>query len=414
MKKKVLIGILIATILLGIGCGIFYFVIWNPAIEEVKLEVGEKIQLQEFLKDPYDGVSFVTDVSAVDTSVPGEHDITLKVYGRKFTSKLIVEDTVAPTGTGVDIVTEGGVMPTPEMCVTDIQDMTDVTIAFKETPDVSQEGDVNAVVVLTDEGGNTTEINSVITVWVDKEPPVISGAKNKTVTVGGSVSYRSGVTVTDNKDEDPTLEIDNSNVDLNKIGVYEVVYTATDKSGNVSTETINVTVKEKAPAVPTEISEATVNALAQDVLGRITNDSMSKMDIAFAIYKWTNTNIGYTGSSDKSNWVNGAYQGFTKKAGDCYTYFAVAKALFNVAGISNVDVVKSDTSHSRHYWSLIDIGSGWYHVDCTPRKGSGDLFFMVTDAELEAYSSSHSNSHIFDGSLYPARATESVQHLVSY
>ena len=414
MKKKVLIGILIVTILLGIGCGIFYFVIWQPTVEEVKLEVGEEIQLNEFLTDTYDSAAFVTDVSQIDTSVLGEHEITTKVLGREFTTKLVVQDTIAPTGTGVDIMTEGGVMPTPEMCVTDIQDMTNVTIAFKEEPDVSQEGDVTAVVVLTDEAGNTTEINSVITVWVDKEPPVISGTKNKTVTVGGSVSYRSGVTVTDNKDEDPTLEIDNSKVDLNTVGTYEVTYTATDKSGNVSTETITVTVKEKPPVLPQEISEATVNALAQEVLGRITNSSMSKMDIAFAIYRWTNTNIGYTGSSDKSNWTNGAYQGFTKKAGDCYTYFAVAKALFNVAGISNVDIVKSDTSHSRHYWSLIDVGSGWYHVDCTPRKGSGDLFFMVTDAELEAYSSTHSNSHIFDGSLYPARATSSVQHMVSY
>ena len=83
-------------------------------------------------------------------------------------------------------------------------------------------------------------------------------------------------------------------------------------------------------------------------------------------------------------------------------------------GIENVDIVKSDTSHSSHFWSIINLGDGWYHVDCTPRKGSGDLFFMVTDAELEAYSVKHKNSHIFDGSLYPERATESVQDKVDY
>ena len=88
--------------------------------------------------------------------------------------------------------------------------------------------------------------------------------------------------------------------------------------------------------------------------------------------------------------------------------------MFEVAGIENVDVVKSVTTHSRHYWSLINLGDGWYHVDCTPRTGTGDNFFMVTDAELEAYSSKHRNTHIFDTTLYPERATESVQHYVNY
>ena len=39
---------------------------------------------------------------------------------------------------------------------------------------------------------------------------------------------------------------------------------------------------------------------------------------------------------------------------------------------------------------------------------------MVTDAELEAYSVEHHNSHIFDPDLYPERATESVQDKVDY
>ena len=76
-------------------------------------------------------------------------------------------------------------------------------------------------------------------------------------------------------------------------------------------------------------------------------------------------------------------------------------------------IIKSDTSHSSHFWSLINLGDGWYHVDCTPRRNVG-YFFMNTDAELEAYSVKNKNSHIFDGSLYPQRATESVQHLVDY
>ena len=53
-------------------------------------------------------------------------------------------------------------------------------------------------------------------------------------------------------------------------------------------------------------------------------------------------------------------------------------------------------------------------MDCTPRKGTGDLFFMVTDEELENYSEKHSNSHIFDKDAYPERATKSIQDQVDY
>lgn len=62
--------------------------------------------------------------------------------------------------------------------------------------------------------------------------------------------------------------------------------------------------------------------------------------------------------------------------------------MLDVCGIQNVDIVKSDTSHSAHYWSLINLGDGWYHFDATPRKGGGN-FFMLTDAELAAYSTKH-------------------------
>ena len=39
---------------------------------------------------------------------------------------------------------------------------------------------------------------------------------------------------------------------------------------------------------------------------------------------------------------------------------------------------------------------------------------MLTDEELAAYSTTHKNSHIFDSSLYPQRATKSVQSKVNY
>ena len=168
-----------------------------------------------------------------------------------------------------------------------------------------------------------------------------------------------------------------------------------------------------AETMTDQMTESPVSEIAGQILSEITTEGMTDMEIAFAIYRWTGSSIAYVGSSDKTDWSEAAYRGFTERIGDCYTYFAVAKALFMEAGIENVDVVKGDHGGSSHYWSLINLGDGWYHVDCTPRRSPG-RFFMNTDAELESYSQANNNSHIFDGSLYPRRATKSVQQLIDY
>ena len=403
----IILGVILALAVLAI-C----FVLKSPVSKKATVEVGTDVTLDLFIEDAKkaENAGFLTDLMLVDTDKLGQYPVQIECGGKIYDSILVVEDTVAPVATAKDATAKLGIMPNAEDCVTDILDKTEVDITYKTEPDVSKEGETEAVVVLKDEGGNATEIKVKITVVSDTEPPVIEGAKDIIVEVGDTVSYRKDIVVTDNEDSNPTLTIDSSLVDLDTPGEYVATYTATDKSGNASIVAIQVIVEEKGPKKDRD----EVYALAQKVLDDIIDDSMTDMEKAFAICLWTNRNIMYTSTADKTHWTIGAYEAFTKRAGDCYSYYAAAKAMFDVVGIENVDIVKSDTSHSSHFWSIINLGDGWYHVDCTPRKGSGDLFFMVTDAELEAYSVNHKNSHIFDGSLYPERATESVQDKVDY
>ncbi len=243
----------------------------------------------------------------------------------------------------------------------------------------------------------------------DTEAPVITGVQDQTVEVGDAISYKSGVTVTDNVDTDLDVTVDASQVNLEVPGTYTVTYTAVDSAGNEAVPvTATITVVEPDPGAA---NEEEMMAMAQAVLDSIVTDDMSQMEMAQAIYDWCRYQISYVDSSDKSSWINGAIQAFETRSGDCFNYFAAAKALLNAAGIENMDVVKSDTSHSSHYWSLVNCGDGWYHFDTTPRKGDGDYFFMVTDAQLEEYSEAHNNSHIFDHSLYPATNTEIITDL---
>lgn len=385
----------------------------QPLVESLTLEAGTHPTPQMFLADPdqpTDLVEFRTDMSTVNVNVPGQYPLVIAVGGKEHTTVLQILDRTAPDATAVSYTTEVGVLPEASKLVTNIHDVSEVTVEYAQEPDVSKGGTTEALVNVIDAYGNTTSVFVELRVTADEEPPVIEGAVDLEFFLGNSISYKSGITVTDNETASPKLTVDNSKVDVNTAGTYPVTYTATDDAGNTASVTINLTLKEKPKDY---VDEETVYDLARKVLSQITDESMTDMEVAFAIYNWTKTNIAYTGSSDKSSWVKGAHQAFTKKSGDCFNYFAAAKALYNVAGIENLDVVKSDTSHSSHFWSLINLGDGWYHVDCTPRRKVG-YFFMNTDAELEAYSVKNKNSHIFDSDAYPERATESVQDLIDY
>jgi hypothetical protein len=165
-----------------------------------------------------------------------------------------------------------------------------------------------------------------------------------------------------------------------------------------------VTVLEKQTQSEEENSEnyANLKYLANLILKRILTDDMSDMEKLGRIYDWVRFECDYVDSSDKSSWVNAAISMIDTRKGDCFSYFAVAKALLENAGFETVNVEKSNTEHSRHYWSLVKIDDGWYHYDTTPRHGDGDYFCMVTDKQLADYSAANGDSHIWDKTLYPA------------
>ncbi|MCH9740288.1 MAG: DUF5011 domain-containing protein, partial [Epsilonproteobacteria bacterium] len=93
---------------------------------------------------------------------------------------------------------------------------------------------------------------------VDTEAPVVTlvGDANMTIIVGEI--YTVWAIVTDNVDTNLTAVASGDVVDTNVIGVYTVIYTATDSAGNVGTATQTVNVIA-APVVDTEAPVVTLN-----------------------------------------------------------------------------------------------------------------------------------------------------------
>lgn len=229
---------------------------------------------------------------------------------------------------------------------------------------------------------------------VDTTPPLILGVTDKMAYKGNSISYRDGVRVYDNSLEELELNVDSSRVNLRREGKYEVFYSAEDSSGNFTEKRAFITVSEL------EITEDVFDKIVEEVASMILKDSMSKREKANIIYNWTKKHVDYTGNSEKDDWKNEAYCGIKNGKGDCFTYFAVAKALLTHAGIENIDVIRVGGT-SKHYWNLVNDGSGWYHFDATRHKDNRDSF-MLTDDELEKLNRIRKDSYYnFDYSLYP-------------
>ena len=329
----------------------------------------------------------------LDTTKPSKQNVTLKVDGEIYNSVLNVVDTVAPV---VQVQNVFGFtnLPVPaEKFVVSVEDVTEVTVEYEQEPDISVPGVAKVTLVFTDEGNNRTMAEAELTLEEDTEPPVIAGARDIVYIMGTTISYRKNIILKDNCEEGLQLNVDSSQVNTEVEGVYPVTYIATDYAGNSTSVTVNVTVK---PMVY-DVNE--VYGYADAVLASIFTEGMSEYDKLWAIYRYVKGNIGYINHSDKGDWVKAAYEGLVEKSGDCYVYACTTKVLLDRAGITNMDIAKIPAKTS-HYWNLVDIGEGWYHLDTTPRKDHPTIFYW-TDEQLMEYSSKHNNSHNYDHDAYP-------------
>lgn len=401
-KRPIIIGILAVLLVVGLTAGIYF---GRRVRSSVNVEAGGSVTTADLLRYSGDQKKNNTTLN-INTSVPGDYPVTVHLAPFTYHATVHVKDTAAPVATVKAITTKNGVSCAPEDFIVEITDASRVTVAFAAEPDFTVTGDQEVRLLLTDSAGNQSTVTATLTVGeplpFDEEAPTVY-ADDIHVIVGGTVAYKKAIRAYDNVDtaEQLTITADNSQVDLNTVGDYPYTATVTDRNGNAGTAAATVHVLE-ADAEVADIDE--VNRLADEILSEIITDDMGGKDKLRAIYKWVRANTSYSGHAQEEDYTLGAYQGFTEHTGDCFTYAAQAKFLLTRAGIENIDVVKvvpeGSTDIPTHFWNLVNIGEGWYHLDCTPRK-DGSTFFYLTDAELAEYSDSHNGTHKFDHSLYP-------------
>ena len=105
---------------------------------------------------------------------------------------------------------------------------------------------------------------------IDTIKPEIIGVKDITIKQGDTIDLTQNIKVEDNIDKDIPLVI-TGDIDTNKVGEYEITYTATDKSNNKAEQTIKIKIEPKeltqeaaneSNQIPKEQSQSTTNSSA--------------------------------------------------------------------------------------------------------------------------------------------------------
>lgn len=307
----------------------------------------------------------------------------------------------------VDVKSPKGVEVTAAQFINNVDGAEGVVCEFKENPDVNKEGKSQVEILVKAADKSSKEFTASLEIYTDTQAPDIEGVVDRHFNVGDNITYLKGVKAVDDMEGDVSVEVDKSGIEFDengnaKEGVYQVVYSATDKAGNKA---------EKAAAFYFEINgvnDEMIDEAIDKALSLIIKEDMTIEQKAYAIYNYTYDNIAYTGTSTKGDYRVEAYNGLTTFQGDCYTYFSVAKALLNKIGAATIDVERAPgVRNDHHYWLLVDLGSGYYHFDATRRVHYFNGF-MATDAQVKAYSTNVVNGfYYFDETLYPATpATE--------
>lgn len=363
-------------------------------VEELTVEAGsEPPTLKDFVIEG-ENAEFISAIDSYDYTVPTDHTVSLRVDGIAYQVVMHIVDTIPPKVEVQDVAAFTLLPRKAEDFIVSIEDVTEVTAVFKKEPDVKLAGEQSVEISVTDAGGNETVKSARLVLENDVEAPVITGVTDLLIVAGSTVSYKKNVTVTDNCPEGLQLTVDNGAVNLGEEGTYQVIYTAKDYAGNETSVSATVTV------MPRVYDEHEVYALADNVLAGIITPEMSSEDKLRAIYYYIQRHISYISHSEKAGWVRAAYEGLVNGKGDCYVYASTAKVLLTRAGIVNMDIAKIP-SRTQHYWSLVNLGDGWYHFDTTPRKSEHPIIIMWTDAQLMEYSGRHYGSHNYDHTQYP-------------
>lgn len=306
MKKKIIMTLLASTLIVSsmTGCGST-----KLTKSSITIELGNEdaIKISDFMDlDKNELKSAKLNTNDVNFFKEGNYKAIISYKDKDYDIKVKVKDTVAPKITVSDNITVQTNNPLHMSdIITNVTELSgNIDASFKDKPKsesadntesvsatentestesgsasviavggcnlkhndeitYTKSGDYDNTITVTDDAGNTSDIDIKISVI---NAPSINGISDKTVTVGDTIDYLSGVSAVDGKGTDITgnIEVDSSKVDINTPGTYQITYKVTDSYGFSTGANCNITVNEKKEEVADNTSDGNDNTTTSD------------------------------------------------------------------------------------------------------------------------------------------------------
>jgi len=195
---------------------------------------------------PYDYIEKVSHMNIknihiqnhVNNKKLGQYEIKYIYENKIFTLKVFIDDTIPPQFETINTKILKNQTVNPLNLVKDIRDDSKTIVYFKEDYIFNEVKTYRVCIVVEDAYENKTEKYAYVLVEdKDSEPPTITGIDKLTMLIGDKLDLKKGVVIKDNYDANPSLIIDDSLLNVRKIGEYEIKYCVEDKSGNQATYT---------------------------------------------------------------------------------------------------------------------------------------------------------------------------------
>ena len=236
-RRRIAIVLILLVVLVPAVSTFTYFKM-NPIVLRSKVIAQEKKESMDLMSN----IRFVVGGKAKDVKTEGKVDTNKEgkytvyyVYGKqKVKAEVEVKDTKAPELKMKDsYTTELPKDIKPEDFVESVKDASDVTLEFVGQDSWEKKGKYGVTVAATDSDGHKTEGKSTLNLEEDTTGPTIEGADDKELAQGDTMDFNEGVTIKDDMDPEPTLEVQGADkVDFATPGTYIVTYLAKDRSGN--------------------------------------------------------------------------------------------------------------------------------------------------------------------------------------
>ncbi len=215
--------------------------------------------------------------SYIETNTIGEYYVdvyvsyvdvcsTKELIEHIFSVKITVRDTISPTINGIKnyILEYGSKLPDFSEGISYYDNYSfksDINFSINDlSVDMTRLGEYFVYYTAVDESGNTTVEASTVKI-VDTSAPSLSTPKSLTVDVGDyTYDFRKDATASDLLEGDVTsrIIIDYKDLDIYRLGSYQIEYKVEDMSGNISSSVVTVNIVDREKPVINNVNEIAV------------------------------------------------------------------------------------------------------------------------------------------------------------